>query len=793
MSKYQVLSLAIVLIIGAVPALAGDVVYVDLSGIDTAFPGLTPEQLQQLKNLIVADIRANFSVAGVDIGVTTDPNVPHDRTVHINDDLGTHQRPDGTTGHHYGEWRRGSRDVNVHLDNFTDRHGADYQNADGTWDLDKLRKGIGRTAAHEVAHSYSVGHNSHNPPDKMTEGGLVSSSTRANTEWIFDQHTGEVIGQNLGKEPCASTTDYDEEYIDSVFTFAPLFPNPDWDPTDPNSDPFNDLDEFGNFDARLLIGGALALAFDFGWYGKDSDHGIEDGNPRFDFIYKASLAEPEPTDRLTFFADAHVGIQFALRGRHDTPWAGLWFPMSEALVNLDNPAFTPGGEVVFRRLDLHWDIDQDGAFDVFVSLDSHMLYPWGAEFNGWRIGRVWPCFGDLNHDYAVTIADLAQLLSNYGTRYGARFEDGDLDGDRDVDIADLAALLSVYGTTCPVLAPDFVIPAPFPPTFFNTCGAGDDCDAPGGPLNSEDLIFEVHIPHHAQWTFSLCGSLIDTWMAVGTTICGQEIGWNDDYCGLQSELTAVLPPGVYYVLVEGKDECGEILFAVHPAAPPQCIPPGDDCFFTQSGGAVYDFASDPISPDFFGPGSDPFDGIIAFEQAAADEHVVVTRHTEMCFMTPWPSAADALIELTQLELTAPQPILIHIAGEPTLWLARLGRSAVPAGTGVLTAVKDHPGGGVFSAHYPFFPAFIFTRLDNPQDVRVWDLGMMGHPPLTMQMAGLAHWSIEEPFEICTFDGFAAAQREISPGIYCCDPVRYQSFDGGFTHEMISPLCPPCPP
>jgi hypothetical protein len=59
------------------------------------------------------------------------------------------------------------------------------------------------------------------------------------------------------------------------------------------------------------------------------------------------------------------------------------------------------------------------------------------------------CFGDLDGDNDIDLADLAQLLANYGTPSGAVYEDGDLDVDGDVDLADLAALLSVYGTTCP--------------------------------------------------------------------------------------------------------------------------------------------------------------------------------------------------------------------------------------------------------------------------------------------------------------------------------------------------------
>jgi hypothetical protein len=60
-----------------------------------------------------------------------------------------------------------------------------------------------------------------------------------------------------------------------------------------------------------------------------------------------------------------------------------------------------------------------------------------------------PC-PDLNGDGVVDLADLAQLLGNYGTEDPKlTFWDGDIDGDWDVDLADLAALLAWYGTTCP--------------------------------------------------------------------------------------------------------------------------------------------------------------------------------------------------------------------------------------------------------------------------------------------------------------------------------------------------------
>lgn len=58
------------------------------------------------------------------------------------------------------------------------------------------------------------------------------------------------------------------------------------------------------------------------------------------------------------------------------------------------------------------------------------------------------CFGDLDDDNNVDIADLAQLLGSYGETSGMTYYDGDLDGDGDVDLVDLAELLGVYGTVC---------------------------------------------------------------------------------------------------------------------------------------------------------------------------------------------------------------------------------------------------------------------------------------------------------------------------------------------------------
>jgi hypothetical protein len=57
--------------------------------------------------------------------------------------------------------------------------------------------------------------------------------------------------------------------------------------------------------------------------------------------------------------------------------------------------------------------------------------------------------GDVDDDRAVGVADLAALLSHFGTEFGAVASDGDVDGDGDVDLSDLALLLGSFGRTCP--------------------------------------------------------------------------------------------------------------------------------------------------------------------------------------------------------------------------------------------------------------------------------------------------------------------------------------------------------
>jgi hypothetical protein len=87
--------------------------------------------------------------------------------------------------------------------------------------------------------------------------------------------------------------------------------------------------------------------------------------------------------------------------------------------------------------------------DYGTDSGSAYVFAVGPDENGDGIMDACLCPGDLDHDLDVDLADLAQLLANYGTTSGAAYDDGDLDEDGDVDLTDLAALLAEYGTICP--------------------------------------------------------------------------------------------------------------------------------------------------------------------------------------------------------------------------------------------------------------------------------------------------------------------------------------------------------
>ena len=127
------------------------------------------------------------------------------------------------------------------------------------------------------------------------------------------------------------------------------------------------------------------------------------------------------------------------------------------------------------------------------------------------------------------------------------------------------------------------------PGVFNgtTCGAGNDIDL----RPSEDHSYTVTIPNDGDWTFALCGSSFDTYIFLGTECGLGDIASNDDSCGLQSQVTATLTAGEYWVTIEafGSSQCGDYTLEITkapPGNPPECDDPnsGDCCVANGSPG-----------------------------------------------------------------------------------------------------------------------------------------------------------------------------------------------------------------
>lgn len=164
------------------------------------------------------------------------------------------------------------------------------------------------------------------------------------------------------------------------------------------------------------------------------------------------------------------------------------------------------------------------------------------------------------------------------------------------------------------------------------------------------------------------------------------------------------------------------------------VQPGVDLWQVQPGTSVA-FPPDPIPPDFFAPGSQPFFGTIQFageplgvagpfQLGVAD--TVIQRKSPLELGAP-PSVDQIPIEIVALHLVSVNPIVVQYSmGPPEPWSVRVDLSPVrQAPDGTLDVQKSQPSGGTFDTLLPVRPRFTFTRLSDNQtrvlDDRDWSL------------------------------------------------------------------------
>jgi len=326
-------------------------IYVNTSAIDGR-NDLNESQKTALKQHILDHIKSNFegALGSGNVTVTDDPSQQGGADRNVSIEPGMSDPP----GSAWGQCHGGNNTVKVFLGEFMNDSSVNgsFQNPDGSWNITKLGNAIGHTAGHEVAHTYSVGHNHEErpkppdflPPDendnrsKMTAGENINATERANMRFDLDNHTIDVIGNNLGKDACVAFPDYDMKVLLAHY-FGPT--------TLPDKP-----DEAGSLDVTFDFYTEMAGHFELGFLGEDTDDGLHDGNSEFDFIYKTSLLRNEDIDAkiLTFISEFHDHTTWLLRGAED----GKWFMLDPENVILSDFIVTPDGDTVARKVAMAW-------------------------------------------------------------------------------------------------------------------------------------------------------------------------------------------------------------------------------------------------------------------------------------------------------------------------------------------------------------------------------------------------------------------------------------------------------
>jgi len=138
-------------------------------------------------------------------------------------------------------------------------------------------------------------------------------------------------------------------------------------------------------------------------------------------------------------------------------------------------------------------------------------------------------------------------------------------------------------------------------------------DGPGHYITTDNIWFRYTAPYTCDVTVSLCGSSFDTKLAVYD-------GWscypaltdlikgNDDFCGLQSEVTFEAIAGHHYLIEIGgctDSDWGQGVLTIScegwPPPPPPAVS-NDDCSKAKSIGNIKDLPFDTTNATFDGPG-----------------------------------------------------------------------------------------------------------------------------------------------------------------------------------------------
>ncbi|MFH1747381.1 MAG: hypothetical protein ABIG44_10100 [Planctomycetota bacterium] len=212
----------------------------------------------------------------------------------------------------------------------------------------------------------------------------------------------------------------------------------------------------------------------------------------------------------------------------------------------------------------------------------------------------------------------------------------------------------------------------------------------------------------------------------------------------------------------------------------------------------------PLPADFFGPGSDPFDGQVALQGVplgptpwgtydVADTLVQRSADPFDRADPPGMVAHQVDIEIVALNLVSVAPITVTYNGglDPELWDVAVELSPGSQLPGVLSAVKTHANGGTFDSVLFVQPKFTFTGHGGGGGPLVLDTRLEGIAANQLDFAG-GTWvhDVHPGLDIFVQPGagFVPGVNEVIPG----DPtsqevVPLHGIDPGDAEHTV---CPP---
>lgn len=193
---------------------------------------------------------------------------------------------------------------------------------------------------------------------------------------------------------------------------------------------------------------------------------------------------------------------------------------------------------------------------------------------------------------------------------------------------------------------------------FNT--DADTFDGEGTCLTSPNIWYVYTASCDGQATASLCASSYDTKMAVydgaSCSPLGTELDCNDDYCGVQSQITFTAVNGQQYLIEVGgwSSSTGDGVL---------------DMSCSGGGGAEGDNCSDPIKIEL--PGDMPWSDLDQYTCGRLDNYPA----EDMCYGYGYGNGEDIVYEI---DVTS--PITIEITMDPkgtTWWMVHIGMNCAP--------------------------------------------------------------------------------------------------------------------